>query len=121
MKAAIRDPNTLKSIEPSRVASYLEMRGWHQENYIPEKASIWTLSDRSEEQFEVLLPLNPSFKDYAIRISQILKTLEAVEQRSQSEILLSRELRVFCTHCRKFRIILFRPIVLACCRNWGMT
>jgi hypothetical protein len=87
MKATIRDANTLKSIVPNQVASYLQMKGWHQESYIPEKASIWTLGDELEEQFEVLLPLNPRFQDFPIRMSQVLKTLETAEQRSQVEIL----------------------------------
>lgn len=87
MRATIRDADTLKSIEPSQVASYLEMKGWHQESYIPEKASIWTLGGDPEEQFEVLLPLNPRFQDFPIRMSEVLKTLEVVEQRSQLEIL----------------------------------
>ncbi|MBD2327837.1 hypothetical protein [Alkalinema sp. FACHB-956] len=89
MKATIRDPETLQSIEPNQVATYLQMNGWQQESFLPDKASIWTLGSEPESQFEVLLPLNPKFRDFPIRMSEVLKTLEAVEHRSQIEILTS--------------------------------
>lgn len=87
MKATIRDAEILKAIDPSQVASYLEMKGWHRESLIPEKASIWTFADEAGEEIaEVLLPLNPRFRDFSARMSEVLQALESIEQRSQLEI-----------------------------------
>lgn len=86
MKAAVRDADLLRSVQPAQVTSYLEMKGWNRETVIPDKASIWTREDSTGDQAEILLPLDPTFQDFPIRISQILSTLETVEQRSQLEI-----------------------------------
>jgi hypothetical protein len=86
MKASIRDPAELRKIDPNQVAVYLEKKGWRQESYIDQKASIWTIADDSKDEAEVLLPLNTSFRDYPFRVSEILQTLEAIEQRSQVDI-----------------------------------
>jgi hypothetical protein len=104
MKASIRDPETLRKIDPNQVAVYLEKKGWRQESYIDQKASIWTIADTSEDEAEVLLPLNTSFRDYPFRVSEILQTLEAIEQRPQADIynnlieLLSDIIRIRLTH-----------------------
>jgi hypothetical protein len=104
MKASVRDPAALRKIDPNQVAVYLEKKGWRQESYIDQKASIWTIADTSEDEAEVLLPLNTSFRDYPFRVSEILKTLEAIEQRPQTDIynnlieLLSDIIRIRLTH-----------------------
>jgi hypothetical protein len=86
MKASIRDPAALRKIDPNQVAVYLEKKGWRQESYIDQKASIWTIADDSRDEAEVLLPLNTSFQDYPFRVSEILQTLEAIEKRPQVDI-----------------------------------
>jgi hypothetical protein len=47
----------------------------------------WVFSDQSQGEFEVIVPLEVTFRDYASRIAEVLKTLEAVEERSQLELL----------------------------------
>jgi hypothetical protein len=86
MKVSIRDSEVLKQIKPSDASTYLTSRGWHCVTHIPEKASIWTLGENNDE-YEILLPLNPDFRDFSNRISDILQTLEIVELRSQTAIL----------------------------------
>jgi hypothetical protein len=86
VKASIQDPAALRKIDPNQVAVYLEKKGWRQESCIEQKASIWTIADTSEDEAEVLLPLNTSFRDYPFRVSEILQTLEAIEQRPQTDI-----------------------------------
>lgn len=85
MKAYYRDPEVLKRISPNQLAAYLQEKGWLQESYIEKKASIWVIKNGNEEE-EVLLPLNANFRDYSFRISEILKTLESIEQRPQDDI-----------------------------------
>lgn len=107
MKASIQDPAALRKIDPNQVAVYLEKKGWRQESYIDQKASIWTIADTSKDEkdeAEVLLPLNTSFRDYPFRVSEILQTLEAIEKRPQTDIynnlieLLSDIIRIRLTH-----------------------
>jgi hypothetical protein len=86
MKTSIRDPADLRKIDPNQVAVYLEKKGWRHESDIGQKASIWTIAEDSKDEAEVLLPLNTSFRDYPFRVSEILQTLEAIEQRPQSDI-----------------------------------
>jgi hypothetical protein len=104
MKTFIQDSAELRKIDPNQVAVYLEKKGWRQESYIDQKASIWTISDNSKDEAEVLLPLNTSFRDYPYRVSEILQTLEAIEQRPQIDIyknlleFLSDIIRIRLTH-----------------------
>jgi hypothetical protein len=86
MKASIQDPAALRKIDPNQVAVYLEKKGWRHESDIGQKASVWTIAEDSKDEAEVLLPLNTSFRDYPFRVSEILQTLEAIEQRPQSDI-----------------------------------
>lgn len=86
MKVTIRDSQILKTIEPSKLAEHLQMTGWHQHHPLNENSVIW-VKDYGGESTELLLPLKPEFGDYAARISDVLKTLEVVEERSQLEII----------------------------------
>jgi hypothetical protein len=88
MTNAIRDIKTLKSIQPNEVIAYLKRTGWQKETSIPDKAEIWVLKKENSDQdwVDILLPLNTSFQDYPIRMSEILVTLEEIEDRSQKEI-----------------------------------
>jgi hypothetical protein len=85
MKALFRDPAVLKNISPNQLAAYLQQKGWRQEAYFDQKASIWIIENGTEDE-EVLLPLNTNFRDYPFRISEILQTLEFIEQRPQADI-----------------------------------
>ena len=88
MTNAIRDIKTLRSIRPNEVITYLKRTGWHKETSIPDKAEIWVLNKENSDQdcADILLPLNTSFQDYPLRMSEILVTLEEIEDRSQKEI-----------------------------------
>jgi hypothetical protein len=87
MKATIRDIDVLKSINPLEVASYLRTQGWQQKSQMKDIASIWVLEVSQGENVEILLPLKPDFRDFPARMSEVLQTIEIVEQRSQTEIL----------------------------------
>jgi hypothetical protein len=85
MKASIQDPQALQALSPLDIAAYLRTRGWQEVQADP-RASRWILR-RKKEEFEVLLPLDRQLRDYSLRISELLASLAAVEQRSQLQIL----------------------------------
>jgi hypothetical protein len=87
MKVSIRDTQTLKAIAPLDVAAYLRSRGWREATPLPGKGALWHWTAKEADEFEVALPLERSVADYAQRISELLRTLETVEDRSQLEIL----------------------------------
>ncbi len=87
MRATVRDIETLRSVQPLEFAAYLRANGWQEYEHVPERASIWSLGNGSEGEYEILLPLRRDFRDFVNRISEALQTLEVAEQRSQLEIL----------------------------------
>jgi len=85
MRASIRDAKALDALRPLEVVSYLRATGWSQQQVQPERQSVWTRGN-DNGGFEVVVPL-ARWGDYAIRMSELLATLESAEQRSQLEIL----------------------------------
>ncbi len=85
MKAAIQDRQTLLSLSPLDLATYLRTRGWKETRKDPQ-SSQWVLR-RDREELEVLLPLDRQLRDYPLRIGELIRTLEIAEQRSQLQIL----------------------------------
>ncbi|MEQ8757243.1 MAG: hypothetical protein RID09_27465 [Coleofasciculus sp. G1-WW12-02] len=67
--------------------AYLQATGWHERNRIPDKVSIWTLPAHSEAEFEIVLPLKPEIPGFALRLYEVVQTLELVENRSYFQIL----------------------------------
>jgi hypothetical protein len=84
VKATIRDADTLRSIRPLEMASYLRAGGWQETQLVAGQRAVWNFRGA---EFEAVVPLDHSCGDYAMRISDILRTLELVEERSQIEIL----------------------------------
>jgi superfamily II RNA helicase len=68
------------------VEFYLRSAGWKKVAERPNHSSSWLYKDADGDEFEIALPLNDAFRDYAQRMSDLLQTLEAQEQRSQLEI-----------------------------------
>ncbi len=85
MKAAIRDAGLLANVNPIDVAAYLRASGWCIVETQPQRAAIWT-KQVGNEAVELLLPLDRSFRDFSLRIGEVLATLEATEERSQLQI-----------------------------------
>jgi hypothetical protein len=86
MKVTIRDESVLRSIRPHELVTYLRSRGFRQHEAPGAVTATWRKGSGSDE-FEILVPLEPTFRDYASRVLDVLKTLEALEQRSQLDIL----------------------------------
>lgn len=86
MKVTIRDRDVLGSIPPGNLDTYLRIRGWQEVRKEENRFSIWHKQD-DRDTFEILLPLNSEFRDYPIRVAEMLSNLEIVEERSQLDIL----------------------------------
>ncbi|KOP26882.1 hypothetical protein AMR41_07945 [Hapalosiphon sp. MRB220] len=88
MKVTIKDSQILKTVNPEVIQTHLQATGWQETGRIYNDAgAIWRLKKDADPEYEILLPLQHDLGDYAERISDILKTLEAVENRSQVDIL----------------------------------
>lgn len=88
MIVTVRDPNILSNLDPKQLTAYLQARGWLQESHVDEKESVWVISNDEEyDEFDITLPLNPKTRSYALRMAEILETLEKAEGRSQIDIL----------------------------------
>lgn len=86
MKVKIRDREMLSKISPSQLVAYLEARGWRRERLFENKGGLWRLGLANGEQFEILVPLQATLRDYVARLIDAIDTLEVVEERSQLEI-----------------------------------
>jgi hypothetical protein len=86
VKATIRDKQVLESIRPFEVATYLRSTGWKVGKEEPGKFSVWLKPDEKNDDYEIVLPLARQYRDFALRISDLLQTLEVAEKRSQLEI-----------------------------------
>lgn len=86
MKATIRDQQTLRSVEPYQLAAYLHAQGWKEVERTEGLRAVWGLA-QDGEKYELLVPLTHDLRDYALRMAEVLKTLETVEERSQPELL----------------------------------
>lgn len=81
MKSMITDKEALSQVSLISVSSYLRSNGWSELEEEDSRAFFWEKDDE-----EILVPKNQTTKDYSIRVSQILKVLSDVEERSQNQI-----------------------------------
>ncbi|MBF0628149.1 MAG: hypothetical protein HQL91_07995 [Magnetococcales bacterium] len=79
MKAMLRDSALMKELRPLEIAAYLRSTGWTQQSSSEGKWAVWVKDD----EYEILLPLQREYRDFALRMSETLQLLEDVEQRSQ--------------------------------------
>ncbi len=86
MKATIRDQQTLRSVGPYQLAAYLHAQGWKEVERTEGLRAVWGLA-QDGEKYELLVPLAHDLRDYALRMAEVLETLETVEERSQPELL----------------------------------
>lgn len=76
----------LESLSGTRLESYLRNNGWAETDREPE-FSVWNRKARDGRVYEVLVPLDASFADYAERMDDALQTLVVVEHRTSREVL----------------------------------
>lgn len=85
MKASIYDNTALNSLGIGELNGYLHASGWQVERPLGDRAVLWNKRVGGDE-FQILVPQQRSFTDYAIHISQGLEVLSALEERSELEI-----------------------------------
>ena len=86
MIAAILDAEILRGVRPAEAAAYLRSHAWKQTSVVGEKATVWTKSAGDAGEYEILLPMDSTLRDYARRIAEALQTLQVAEARSQIAI-----------------------------------
>lgn len=88
MSARLPSSDALRALRPLGVASYLRVQGWRQEADLSGKGSVWLLpAEGDREEADITLPLQPDLGDFALRMSDVVRTLRQVEQRPEREIL----------------------------------
>lgn len=88
MKLTIHDRNSLSMIRPLDAISYLRATGWTKvlPTTTDDRISIWLRRDDRGEEVEAVVPVDQTARDYALRIGDLIRSIEAVEDRSQVEI-----------------------------------
>ena len=87
MNVKIIDAGALSALRPLEVVSYLRSSGWTKAGEKPGNWSRWVRADQEGEEFEVTVPLNHQFRDFATRMGDVLQVLAVIEARSQLQIL----------------------------------
>ena len=88
MRATITDHETIESIRPLDLAAYLRVHGWARgESVAGGLAQLWNWTLEGNQTVDVVVPLERNVRDFSRRLAETLKTLEAIENRSQLEIL----------------------------------
>jgi len=85
VRAIVTDANVLGRLDPAKVAAYLQRASW----FIAHErrgGAVWSrwLGDHAAK---LLVPNDPTFGDYAIRMSEVLAALALTEDRSQLAVL----------------------------------
>lgn len=85
MKIDIRDVEAVRALQPVDAALYLRAGGWESVDSKNTRVAIWAKTVEQEE-YEVLLPMEPAVGDYALRMGELLQVLSVAENRSQNEV-----------------------------------
>ena len=82
IKAKITDAEALAMPSPERMRSYLQYQGWALRTDDGETPEVWALA-ASEGIYEILLPSSKKHVDFPRCVSELLRTLSIVEDRSE--------------------------------------
>jgi hypothetical protein len=85
MNLIVSDRDALLRVEPNEVTRYLSRSAWQITNETS-MGGTWELFLQHRGTFEVLVPRIKAVRDYAVRISELLRTLSVVERRSQLDL-----------------------------------
>ena len=86
MKVQIRDLAAFRGLNPSDVIAYLRSTGWREVETRPEHSSVWAFLIRGET-VQTFVPLDRSFRDFDLRLAEVVPMIAAVEDRSQLDVL----------------------------------
>jgi hypothetical protein len=76
----------LMTLSPEAVADYLQRHGWRRAREMKGRGAIWLYHDDEGSEFEIMLPTNRELGDFAIRMSEAIYTLAAIEERELREV-----------------------------------
>ena len=82
MDVQIRDAAALRRVSPDKLRAYLQAHDWVQEEVWRDRIMVWSAT-RGEQVNEILIPLREQSDAYAVRISEAVALLSAIEERSQ--------------------------------------
>jgi len=83
----IIDRSDLLSISLAQLVSYLRAKGWHKGESVYPSASIWMNKKESDDLYEILVPMDPLFRDYNSRLADAVKVLSVFEERASNQII----------------------------------
>ncbi len=85
MKALVQDVDALKALRPHDVAAYLRTRGW----LLAETVGPFTryTLETNGSKLDVEVPKASEYRDYPLRMAEVLSAIARAERRSQLEIL----------------------------------
>jgi hypothetical protein len=86
LRTIVKDAAALRSVRPEDLQQYLTAHGWATEGHPTNLAATYSRQLEGTE-FELLVPLSPALRDFPERMSEVLHTLEVVENRDQMQIL----------------------------------
>jgi hypothetical protein len=86
MNARITDAVALSALRSLEVVSNLRSNGWTNSGEKAGNWSTWLHADQEGEKFEITVPLNHQFRDFAARMGDVLPVLEVFEGCSQIQI-----------------------------------
>lgn len=85
MRAVVKDTDAISALRPLDVIGYLKTRGWKKYSERQGIFSVWVHD--SFPDAELVVPLHRNGSDFIQAFVEVLKELEAVENRSQIEIM----------------------------------
>lgn len=92
IRAKVTDREALAARTPAELSRYLRTHGWRLQGR-NDTFARWVRpaghEDEAEieDEFEIIVPLDPASRDYAARIGDALATLAVAEDRSELDIL----------------------------------
>lgn len=78
--------DNINSIDPDSVYLYLQNGGWKEVEKIDDRAIIFMMQ-KNDKRYSLLLPLAQDIPDFYSRMYDVLRVLEAIENRPKTEIL----------------------------------
>jgi hypothetical protein len=85
IKVRVVDTTALAARTPAELSTYLRASGWQLARR-EESVAYWVLSVDGDE-LEIMQPLDPGLRDYALRIGEAIAVLASVEGKSELEVL----------------------------------
>lgn len=80
------DKELTQNISPTKIASYLNYKGWKKAKEVEGIASLWVHKNQDNKKVTLLLPLDRDFADFEIKIEELLSVLAKFENRSEVEV-----------------------------------